>query len=334
MPRAMVAGTPVRKVIIDTDPGVDDAMAISLALRSPELQVLALTTVHGNVGLAQTTANARRLLGMFAGGQPVAIGRGAGRPLRQEPFEVPSVHGADGLGEVKEGGVAPVGAVEDDGVKLILNLVRRFPKEVTVVAIGPLTNIAHAIQRDPDGMRDVGEIVVMGGAVMVAGNIPPGAAEFNVYVDPDAAEIVFTSGLPVTLVPLDVTHQVKLSRELARQRLERSAEADARFLWAAAQRYMDFYRDDQGHDGCYLHDPLAVGIAIDRGVVRTSRMPVYVETEGRVTRGMTLPFRHPTRNPVARQRPEISVCTEVDAERFLQVFLDRVGGQGRVSGGA
>jgi inosine-uridine nucleoside N-ribohydrolase len=318
-----------KKVILDTDTGVDDAMAIILALSSPELDVLAITTVAGNVGVVQCTTNVLRVLSLTGLQQYPLVAAGADRPLVKAPFTAGSVHGDDGLGALGDAyyPAIPPGLVADKpAVELILQLIASHPEEITLIATGPLTNVARAIRKDPATMARVQEIIFMGGAVHAPGNIPPGAAEFNMYVDPHAAEVVLAFPVPLVMVPLDVTHEVKLMRTVVEQRFGRHTAPVPRFIADATSKYMQFYLDDQDHDGCYLHDPLAVGVAIDPGFVTTERLRIYVETEGKVTAGMTLPFRHPTRNPAKRDAPNVHVYTTVDAERFLRLFLARVGG--------
>jgi purine nucleosidase/pyrimidine-specific ribonucleoside hydrolase len=314
-------------VILDTDTGVDDAMAIILALRSSTLDVLAITTVAGNVGVAQCTKNVLRVLSLMGLQEYPVVAKGADRPLVKAPFTAGSVHGADGLGELEEAYYPelPTAIVSDQpAVDLMLHLIASHPDEVTLIATGPLTNVARAMQKDPATMVRVKEIIFMGGAVYVPGNIPPGAAEFNMFVDPHAAEVVLGFPVPLIMVPLDVTHEVKLMRTVVEQECGSHPAAIPRFLAQATRRYMQFYRDDQGHDGCYLHDPLAVGVAIDPSFVTTEWLRIYMETEGKVTAGMTLPFRHPTRDAAKRDAPNVTVCTTVDAARFLQFFLDHM----------
>jgi len=202
------------KVILDTDPGVDDALAIILALRSRELELLALTTVSGNVHVSHCAKNVLRILSLLELQNLPVIARGEDKPLEKEPFEVPSVHGNDGLGDLGDNYFPPLNwslLSKKNAVDLICEVVSQNPGEITIIATGPLTNVARAIQKDPISMSQAKEIIFMGGAVNVAGNIPPGAAEFNAYVDPHAMEIVLNFCVPVTMVPLDVTHQVKLS---------------------------------------------------------------------------------------------------------------------------
>jgi purine nucleosidase/pyrimidine-specific ribonucleoside hydrolase len=315
---------PRKPVNLDTDAGVDDAMAIILALRSPELDVQAITTVAGNVGVDKCTKNVLRVLSLMALTEYPIVAEGAERPLVRAPFTAGSVHGEDGLGELGDAYYPelPTGVTSDlQAVDLMLQLIGDSPGEITLIATGPLTNVARAIRKDPRTMAQVKEIVFMGGAVHVPGNIPPGAAEFNIFVDPHAAEVVLGFPVSLVMVPLDVTHQVKLMRTAVEWELGSRAARVPRFIADATRKYMRFYRDDQGHDGCYLHDLLAVGVAIDPSFVTTEAMRIYVETEGKVTAGMTLPFRHPTRDPAKREAPNVRVCNTVDAERFLQLFL-------------
>jgi len=313
-----------KKVILDTDTGVDDALGIILALRSRELNVIAITTVSGNVHVNHCTKNVLRVLSLLESKNLPIIGRGEDRPLKKEPFGVPSVHGNDGLGDLGDDYYSPLNwsfLSETNAVHLILEIVSKNPGEITIIATSPLTNIARAIQKDPVSMAKAKEIIFMGGAVNVPGNIPPGAAEFNAFVDPHAVEVVLDFCLPVTMVPLDVTHEVKFTREIAQDELGSLKDRFPKFILDATRKYMDFYRDDQGYDGCYLHDPLAIGVAIDPSFVKTEEMKIYVETEGKITSGMTLPFRHPKK---MKDPPNCRICTEVRATNFLDFFLKRI----------
>lgn len=332
MPRGsseqMPSASPARPVAIDTDPGLDDALALVLALRSPELRVELITTVAGNVPLGTASANARRVLGLLDPAPRPLLARGAARPLRRALQTAPWVHGADGLGGItrlcKRDGApryppAPDVQVRGDAPRRLLELVEAHGPALTVVALGPLTNLARALRRAPDLMRRVGRVIVMGGAVRVPGNITP-AAEFNFYVDPHAADALMRSGLPITLVPLDVTHQVRLTRSVleealrgARSPLAGAVRGMARALLARAP----------GGSGAPLHDPLAVAVALDPSLVTLSSLGLRVETRGEHTLGMSVAGGHGR----ARQDPEpqtVSVATAVDAERALALFAERV----------
>lgn len=311
-------------VIIDTDPGVDDALALLFAGACPELRVLAVTTVAGNVGLAQATENARRIL-------PVAWGGEALPPLHpgvpREAVTAEHVHGADGIGGaaalVREDGSplyppsAPLGM--GDAPEAILRLATQHPGEVTLITLGPLTNLAEAIRRNPQGVRSLRRVVILGGAFREPGNTGP-VSEFNVFADPEAAQTVCDSGLPTLWVPLDVTHRCVLRRETLAALPDTPRAGMARDV---AEFYIRYHVGGYGEPACFLHDPLAVAVAIWPDLVRTEPLRVNVETEGRFTRGMTVAdFRPPAyRSPAA---PNADVCLEVDAPAFLQRFVERL----------
>lgn len=312
-----------RKTILDMDPGVDDAMAIILALRSPELRVEAICTVSGNSPADAGAENAAKILAnvldLPLGAQP-PIFPGTARSLAGvfDPAAGAKVHGRDGLGETflplpRENTIRREPAEE-----ALVRLVRENPGEITVIATGPLTNLARADQRDSGFSRDVREIIVMGGAYGVAGNITP-RSEFNFHLDPEAAKIVLNSGARLTLVGLDVTHQVPFQRS-RRDRLLAPGGKAADFIRRITDFYMDFYREIENLDGCYLHDPLAVGVAIDRGFVGTRKMKVDVETKGEITRGESVADFRPFNGIV----PNADVCVSVDSARFVDFFTGRV----------
>src|SRR5713101_9768524 len=220
----MTAATRPRPVAIDTDPGIDDALALMLALRSPELRVELLTTVAGNVPVPMATANARRILALLAPPVWPAVAQGLGRPLRRPLHTATAFHNNDGLGGVThlrhaDGSpcypVLEQPAAHRQAVQRLLQVVQRYGRDLTLIALGPLTNIARAIQLAPALMQQLGRLVIMGGAIGVPGNISP-VGEFNIFVDSHAADVVFREGLPITLVPLDVTRQVRLTRAFLR----------------------------------------------------------------------------------------------------------------------
>ncbi len=309
-------------MILDVDAGVDDALAIILAMRSPELEVVAITTVSGNVHVDLCTKNVLRVLTLLGDGERPAVARGEERPLIEDPYSAESVHGDDGLGDLGDDYYPPLDCElisSKSAVELLPEMVASKPGEVTIVATGPLTNVAKAIQVDPAAMAQGKEIIVMGGAVEEQGNVNPlCVAEFNVYVDPDALEVALGFSVPVTLVPLDVTHQVPLLREVARRRLAGSVNQVSRFVFDCAQKYMDSNMKESAMDGAYLHDPLAVGVAIDPSMVTTQQRQIYVETKEGLTRGMTIPYRSPGEEANCR------VATSVRAKSFLEMFLNRV----------
>lgn len=320
-----------KRVIIDTDPGIDDALALILALRSPELRVEAVTTVSGNVHVDLTTRNALRVLHLLRPDPRPAVARGADRPLKRPLQTAPEVYGKDGLGNLDRcrnpDGTARYPEPRDwllpaPAPDVLLDLVARHPGEITLVTLGPLTNVARAILADRRGMARLRELIVMGGAIAVPGNTTP-AAEFNIYVDPEAAEIVLESGIPTTLVGLDVTRRVRLEASVIESRLRPAGGPVAQLVCDMAPVALEFGARMEGGPAITLHDPLAVAVAIDPSLIATRTLPVRVETAGAHTAGMTVAdLRSGARQwPGA---PRIQVAMDVDAERFLRLFLDRL----------
>jgi inosine-uridine nucleoside N-ribohydrolase len=319
------------RMIIDTDPGVDDALALILALRSIDARVDAVTVVGGNVSLDQTTRNAMRVLDLVASNPRPILARGAPAPLRRGPGRAEAIHGKDGLGELERfrdfGGnprypEIPVPSGLPHATEVIMELVGRYPDEITLVALGPLTNVAEALRADRTRLLRLRGLVVMGGAIGVPGNVTP-AAEFNIHSDPDAAREVFSSGIPVTLVPLDVTRKVTLTREDLAPLGREGSGPTARFIHDATQRALGFMEELEGKASMALHDPLAVAVAIAPSFVETAALHVDVETEGKLTYGMTVADRRPIRNSF-KPLPNLKVALEVDAARFLLFFRGRV----------
>jgi len=315
-------------ILIDTDPGIDDALAILLALGSPEVSVEAITTVAGNVEVDLATSNVFRILGVARPGLRLRVARGAAVPLAGHLVTAAHVHGDDGLGNVGRC-LEPDGRLRYpepprtlemlDGADLILETADRFAGRLVVVALGPLTNVALALRRNRGRLGRAARIVVMGGAVAVPGNVTA-AAEFNMHVDPEAAAEVFASGLPIELVPLDVTRRVVLTRAGLSAALARHGGATARFIEDFTAHGFDF-ETRRGDGGMALHDPLAVGVALDPSLVALDPLHVAVECEGRLTRGMTVADRRPHRDWPA---PTCRAALDVDVPRFLRLFLERV----------
>jgi inosine-uridine nucleoside N-ribohydrolase len=316
-----------RPVVFDTDMGVDDALALCLAFRSPELRIEAVTTVHGNVAVGQATDNVFRVLSVLNVAQTLAVASGSAKPLRREPVHAEDVHGSDGLGGVTRlrnvdgseryprTGEAPDRRSSSD---VFAAVAEKHPGQATLVAVGPLTNVARFVSDSPNAARRFREFVVMGGAFRRHGNMSP-VAEFNVYADPHAAEIVLNSGVPLTLVPLDVTETVVLSQE----RVQRHAATRlGRFIAEMTAEYMDFGRRVEGVDGCFVHDALAVAYLIRPDWFRGVARRVAVETEGAVAYGQTVAdLREPPRFAAA---PNATILVGVDADAFLHLFETRV----------
>lgn len=316
------------RLLIDTDPGIDDALALLFALGAPGATVEAICTVAGNVPVDQATTNALRVLAVARPGVPLRVARGAEAPLGRPLVTAGHVHGDDGLGNlgrlVEPDGRPrypdPARVVEmRDAADLILETADRLREDLVIVALGPLTNLALALARDRAVLSRVGRVVAMGGAVGVPGNVTP-AAEFNFYVDPEAAAAVLEAGLPLDLVPLDVTRRVVLGGARLARRLASCASPVARFVTDFTGHGFTFGAE-RGDDGLVLHDPLAIGVALDPSLAGFEALHVEIECEGRVTRGLSLADRRPI--PAGRKRrPNCRVAMAVDAPRFLDRFLD------------
>ena len=322
----MTAAARPRPVAIDTDPGIDDALALLLALRSPELRVELITTVAGNVPVPVATANARRILALLALPVWPAVAQGLGRPLRRPLHTATAFHHNDGLGGVThlrhaDGSpcypVLEQPAAQRQGVQHLLQVVQRYGRDLTMIALGPLTNIARAIQLAPALMQQLGRLVIMGGAIGVPGNISP-VAEFNIFVDPHAADVVFRAGLPITLVPLDVTTRVRLTRDF----LQHAGQGPATPLMSAVHDLTQQALHSRG-EGMAMHDPLAVAVAIDPSLVTCTALPVCTETRGPHTIGMTVADRRPSAYWQS-DMPRLEVALEVDTPRVLKLFATRV----------
>jgi purine nucleosidase len=307
----------MKKVIIDCDVGVDDALALILAFHSPELEVEAVTAVNGNVPLDTVFTNIQKVLSLIQPQKKPFIAKGAGQPLKGKALYAHSVHGKSGLGEAMielEEGQEWWKSFAGSADQLIARLAHEFPGELTLIAIGPLTNLALGLQKDVEGLKKLKEIVIMGGAVRTKGNVTS-HAEFNIYVDPLAAKIVFESGLPVTLVPLDVTHQVHLTPFLIEKKIKPINNPFSEFTIDATGYDLRNRRFQRGMDLIHLHDPLAVGVATDSTLVNTEKLSIHVETQEGERYGKT---------SEAEKGPKIEVCLGVNSDRFLELFLSRL----------
>jgi purine nucleosidase len=307
----------MKKVMIDCDVGVDDALALILAFHSPELDVKAVTGVNGNVPLKQVFENIQKVLSLIQPKNKPLIAKGADQPLKGKTIYAHSVHGKDGLGGAKidrreglEGWQFFPGRADE----LITKMARQYPDEMTLIATGPLTNLALALQRDPEGMGKLEAVAIMGGAVRTRGNITP-YAEFNIFSDPLAAQIVLESGLPITLVPLDVTHQVSLTPQWMEERVKPITNSISKFI-IEATGYDSTTHQFRNKERIHLHDPLAVGVVIDPTLVGKERLSIDVGTqEG----------EHFWKIVEGLGKSNIDVCFTVDVKRFLELFMSRLG---------
>ncbi|WP_414544840.1 nucleoside hydrolase [Nostoc sp. CCY0012] len=314
-------------VIIDTDGGVDDALALIMALNSPQLDLKAITVLAGNIHVDQAANNVLRVLSIVAPNTLPIVAKGCEKPLVKPPFNAAGIHGADGLGELDQFKAAdgtasyPQLTIElstENAIDVILSAAKEYGDRLNIIALGPLTNLATAIQKDAATMKQIGRIIIMGGAVTVPGNITA-AAEFNFFVDPHAAQIVMESGIPLTLVGLDVAMKAPLPRQVVEENLQRRPTKVTQFIADCTGIYMAFYRDHEGFHGCYLHDPLAMAVAIDPSLVTTESLYMVVETEGRFTTGLSLADRRDRRDDKSNP-PNVESCLDVDTKRFLKLF--------------
>ena len=295
---------PAKKVIIDTDPGVDDAIAILMALRYSSLQVLGLTTVGGNVPLARGTRNALALL-EYAGRTEIPVSRGSALPIRgQYGYSFP-VHGASGLTRrLPNPSSRPI---DQRAVDFLAGELGKQPGETLLIALGPLTNLANLLTRYPGALEQASGLVVMGGAVEVPGNVT-GHAEFNFYSDSEAAKMVLSSGVPLTLIDLAASRQVAIDRQTTRELKPRNNLGAL-----AAQLLNNWFRRDSGRHRFFFHDPLAMAVALDLDIVNTQNVQVAVETADPVRLGESKITSRP--GPVA-------VVRQVDQDGFFRLFDD------------
>jgi purine nucleosidase len=309
---------PPRKIIIDTDPGQDDAVAILLALASPqEIDVLGITAVAGNVPLALTQKNAR-IVCELAGRHDVKVYAGCDRPLAHSLVTAEHVHGETGLNGPKL--PDPTMPLQDQhAVDYIIDTLRsEAPGTVTLCPLGPLTNIATALQKAPDIAPRIQDIVLMGGAYFEVGNITP-AAEFNIYVDPEAAEIVFKCGAPITVMPLDVTHKALVTKPR-----NDAFRALGTPVGTAVAQMTDFFerfdREKYGSEGAPLHDPCVTAWLIQPDLFTGRHINVEIETASPLTRGMTVADWW----GVTDRAPNATFIGDVDADGFFALLTERL----------
>ena len=316
------------KIIFDTDPGTDDAMAMLLALNSPELDVKAITVVPGNVTAKQGLENALKLVSL------VVLAGGAEQPMFQKLITAEFWHGQNGLGNVE----LPEPACKADrrfGPDLIIEMIHKYPHDITLVPVGPETNIAMAVLKDPSIVPLVKDVIVMGGSIS-GGNVNA-SAEANIFNDPEAAQIVFNAGWPVTMVGLDVGDRTLMTRPLIAELAKtRGPEND---FAVGVLNYLIVLSEKYGAKGIPMYDPLAVGAAIDASILTTEDMNVNVETKGEFTRGETVANRHNMQEHnvlhgdhyriegVEILKPNVKVAVGVEDQRFLKMFIQRIAGK-------
>ncbi len=306
--------------LFDTDPGIDDAFALALALASPEVNLRYVTTVAGNTGIRAVTRNAALLLSLMGADADVVLARGAGVPVAGPVRNARDFHGSDGLGghqrSLLDAGLK-AHRVRADAVRLIIEAAARHGPALNIIAVGPLSNVALALRLAPDVMRSIGRLVIMGGAIRVAGNVTA-AAEFNFFADPVAAAEVIAAGLTTTVVPLDATQQVRCTPKAIQQAFGYRSD-----LYARAMRDFADQAFKRQARGFALHDPLAVAAAIMPEVVRTERVPLQVVTGPGIAAGMSLEDAR-TFDTAVSEGTLTDIAFGVDTNAVLELFEARV----------
>lgn len=310
----------MQRIILDTDPGIDDALALFLALASPEIQLEAITTVSGNVHVDLTSYNALTLLEVMER-TDIPVAKGSSQPLIRTPIDAGYFHGSNGLGEI----ILPKpqkAVVAQSAVNLIVERVIGAPGEITIVAIAPLTNLALALRCEPNIVHAVREVVIMGGALKVRGNVTP-AAEFNILADPHAAHMVLHAGWPIRLVPLDVTQQVCLWKEDI-VRLRQTGTPPAELITQITDYYFDHFASPRGINTFAMNDPLCLAAVFRPDFLTWESTYVAVELTGTHTLGETVAYFNDYDVPSPRP-PNVRAAVSVDASRFLQWYFERMG---------
>ncbi|MNH89122.1 Pyrimidine-specific ribonucleoside hydrolase RihA [compost metagenome] len=311
---------PIKRIVMDCDTGIDDSLAILHALKSPDVKVEGISTVFGNASVEQATENTLRIVKLANAGYEVPVVTGASKPLTREwAGAVSHVHGDNGIGNVD---LPPSDQqpLTESAADFIVRKANELDGELTLVTTGRLTNLALALQIDPELPRKIKRVVIMGGTVHAPGNVTP-VCEANFRGDPEAVSMVFASGLPITMVGLDVTMKTRLTQNHLDMLSRYCSEANrpiVNYVQEALQYYFRFYQSADNFIGmCPLHDPLTIMVAIDPSLVRMQTVKASIETEGRLSAGMVVAdFRT---KPSEGQ--EISVCLEVDAERAVNKLL-------------
>ncbi|HEX6268678.1 MAG TPA: nucleoside hydrolase [Anaerolineales bacterium] len=305
-----------KRILIDTDPGIDDSLAILLALASSEVQIEGITTIHGNCSVDQATNNALSVLEL-AEAKEISVAKGFALPLVQPSLLAAETHGDSGLGYAKLPEPRSRPEVRH-GSDFLIDRIMSHPREITLVAIGPLTNVAFAIRKEPRIIDAVSEVIVMGGAIRYPGNASA-LAEYNIFVDPHAAHMVYHSGMPITLVPLDVTYRCILTPDDVK-RLQKKPSPISRFIDDSTRFYMEFHDEYQKIAGCAINDPLALALTFAPELCDFQELFVDVDISGGVSMGKTFADFH----GVTKKRPNMKVALGVRVRDFMALFLERM----------
>ena len=304
------------RIIMDTDPGIDDSLAILLALASPEVELAAVSVTGGNCPLDYGVRNALSVLAL-AGRSDIPVHAGVALPLLRPAFTAPETHGDTGLGYARLP-ESPVPPGDEHGVDMIIREIMARPGEVTLAALAPLTNVALAVRKEPRIVEVVREVIIMGGALRVDGNTTP-LAEFNFYVDPHAAQIVLTSGMPITLMPWDICKDVLLMQADVDRLLENGSPI-SRFVADATRFYIEFHQEYFGYAGCSICDPAALALALDASLAGSEAVNVDVEHTSELTMGKSVADW----GRVTGREPNVHAVMEFDSKRFIRMFVERL----------
>jgi purine nucleosidase len=305
-----------RQIILDTDPGIDDALAILLALASPEVELVAVTVTGGNCTLAEGVRNGLDVLAL-GGASHIPVAAGVALPLIRPPFTAPETHGATGLGYARLP-TSPAQPSAKHAVDTLIDTILAAPGEVTLVAVAPLTNLALAIRKEPRIVEAVRQVIIMGGAIRADGNVTP-LAEFNVFVDPHAAHIVLHSGMPLILLPWDITSKTLITQADV-DRLLQAGGPIPRFIADATRFYIEFHQQHFGFDGCSINDPVALALAFQPDLAQFQPLFVDVEIASETTIGKTIgDFLG-----VTKRAPNVQLVVDFDNERFITLFIERI----------
>ena len=312
-----VAAAQPRKLIIDCDPGIDDAIAIILAMQYPGFEILGITTTFGNTTLEQPTKNALRIVELS--GKPIPVYKGASKPMIVPVSPPPDfVHGQDGLGNTRQ--PEPSAKPQDrSAAQFLVDMAKAYPRQITILAVGRLTNLAEALKSDSSFASNIREVVLMGGVLHVPGNVSP-VAEANVSGDPHAADLVFTARWQVTMIGLDVTTKVRLNDEIL-SRVKARNERYGPFIYSISRFYADFHRKRQVTGGSYVHDPSAVVYLIEPGIFEVKEGPMRVVCEG-IAIGQTImaAYDYQFQLPPWKDQPLVKAAVAVDRERFRKTI--------------
>ena len=309
----------LNKVIFDTDPGVDDAFALLYALSHPKIEVIGITTVFGNVPVDIATNNA--LILSEKSGLNTPVYTGASKPQERTVNNFPNfIHGNDGFGNINHS-KSKLTKSNIDAENFIIQSVLNYPGQLNIIAIGPLTNIANSLKKKPSIAKAIKSVTLMGGSWMAGGNITP-VAEANIYNDPEAADTVFNSGLPITMVGLDVTHKVFLS-DSDISKLSLLGNHSGKFLKKISNFYINFYRETRNMDGCFFHDATSVIAFTNPELFEFKKGKVFVSKDD-LTRGQTVVFDSHTEHETlpADDRKNINITIDVNSEKVIFEFLE------------